>query len=384
MGQYFMIQWPCVLWYILVFGMSAKLATMPASYYSEVPFPIIVARGMFAMMAVLGLTGVLLVLGSMRTLHSAAFKQGCRQANCSESQQIDWTDWTAQAKAIGNIFDCNVKAFLLYIVKGMFWYAVVGKPLGIFDRHVEHTTFAYWIVLSTSMGFFDLSWNFVMAMCEALRKEAVQKVLSMVQTGPPGSGNKTPDDFWWDVIESHKKMDEELKMLWKQAEWIFLPFLAGLVTLVFACIYFGLYLVSVYSKDPSHTIHWSVSAMVGLVSIYAAFRASYMLIKVASITDMCLSTDVCNESIYSAAVQKCGNTSGMPSQGHRDFLAYLDRNPTGVVMGTRIDTSFVIKACTSLGTLGVTVVSYMMAVVGLSAQPDNAHATYNCNCSCPG
>lgn len=166
-------------------------------------------------------------------------------------------------------------------------------------------------------------------------------------------------------------MDEDLRRLWETAGVLYGIFIVVIGVLILLSVLVSLCAVKWFlmqqelSQKFRSTPEVPAAAAIGIVATYKGF---YKLFSVGYITDTCMSKAASKTSIYSSALQACGGRSMRGEQNradHRDFLNYIERNPTGVIIGTLIDTPFVCKILISLGTVCVSILSYMVMKVGL-------------------
>merc|ERR1712129_437713 len=178
--------------------------------------------------------------------------------------------------------------------------------------------------------------------------------------------------FWLKALDKHKEMDKQLRDFWEAASVLYGIFILVLGVLILLSVLVSLCAVKLFLFDRDFTIKIVMNPILAAVpvGVTAIWNFFHKLLAVASITDKCMSKAVSKKSIYSTAVQaRVRDASSDDRADHRDFLNYLDRNPTGVIIGTLIDTPFVCKILISLGTVCVSIWSYMVAMVGLKSIP---------------
>jgi len=380
-NRYVILAWPSQLWHLATCCMSLVLLFQPEAFPSIYP-SIYVCRVFLCALAFVSLCAAGVVSASLRFLHSNTFKESLEQ-NYPKSnlQQTEWRPLLSvgppSVVCVGHVFDTGI-GMLLFVVKLLAWSVCLAACLGIFSEPFHLCMYLYWILLTLSRVCFDESCSFAMVLCEFLSMDAVWSVLETVRVWETVVDGSCPDEyrnrFWLMVVDKHKEMDVQLRQLWKAARVVYGIFIVVLGVLILLMVLVSLCLVKLFLSEqgvPKKLLGSPVvpaAAAIGVLSIWTFF---YKLMNVASITDKCMSKSALRNSIYSAAVQACGRSMGNSTPtdmaDYWDCLNYLDRNPTGVIIGILIDTRLVFRIIISLGTVFLAIWSYMVAMVGLKS-----------------
>lgn len=370
--QHVVCAWPSQVWFLATSAFMGFMTCQPADNYPRY-YQVTVCRVLFVMMALVSFIGAILVHESARILQTEAFKNAVQTFPRSS---FDFTTWRAFGvgppvlEYVGNIFDCGSRSTLIYVVKALTWYAIFFLLMGL-NSHMTGPLALAWVLSATCMGCLWEAWQFAMVMYEAVSMDCVCHVWEAVKDAPGREDGR--DRFWLVVTDMHKALDQQLRDIWASAVFLYASFFSGLLMVALICMLLALCLTKSFLKGGTQTAHLILAKLAGavlVVAVYAALCLVQKLSVLASITSKCMDKSVRSGSIYSAAVQKCGtcmlSMSEASASDHKDFLDYLDRNPTGVVMGATIDAAFESNVALSLASVFAAVFSYMATMVGLS------------------
>ncbi|CAE7236078.1 TIM [Symbiodinium necroappetens] len=240
----------------------------------------------------------------------------------------------------------------------------------------EQIYVAGWLGLIGWMAAYSQGYKRVLWLVQRLSKCLVQQFMAEMHAGPAewkGTGK-----FWQDMTTKHYDMDLKLQSAWTLASWAFAPEVAslGIFTMIalVACLS-----AAIKSKNGA----LALASLLGVVP--PLFRLGKDLQRIASITDMCLSTTATSnnkKSIMSLAIAQSGHSPFSPSEiqkagygrvdderaDHAVFLRYLMINKCGVAMfGVLIDSRFILGVLANVATAFFALLSYLLATLDIQA-----------------